>query len=228
VQSAGIRFNEVPLGNDKNYVAATRSAADNWFIFSNIFTSHESVASLARHDERIAVLIFQAGYLSVTPQMGSWKAAETVRALSDTYADTNKNFKNDQGEKRDSYVLGAVAEPKSAKLDAKTKKPGGRIVAFADATVLSDALVRNPGNVVFFADSLKWLVGDVERTGEVASEEDVKIRHTRKEDATWFHGTVVVVPLLVLGAGYFATRRKRGANGSGGGAATTQEKSDAA
>jgi hypothetical protein len=229
VQSAGIRFNEVPLGNDKNYVAATRSAADNWFIFSNIFTSHESVASLARHDERIAVLVFQGGYLSVTPQTGSWKAVETVRALSDTYADTNKNFKIDQGEKRDSYVLGAVAEPKSAKVDAKAKKPGGRIVAFADATVLSDALVRNPGNVVFFADSLKWLVGDVERTGEVASEEDVKIRHTRKEDVIWFHGTVAVVPLLVLGAGYFATRRKRGANGSGGGgAATTQEKSDAA
>lgn len=224
VQTAGIAFQEVPLGNDKNYVAATRSPADNWFIFTNVFTSHESVTSLSRNDERIALLAFQSGSLKVTPDTGGWKAVETVRALSDTYADANRNYKFDAGEKRESYVLGAVAELKAAAVDPKSKKKGSRIFVFADATVMSDALFRNPANFVFISDSVKWLIGDVDRTGEVASEEDVKIRHSRKEDVIYFHATVAVVPLLVLGAGFFATRRRKGVNGSGGGSEAKQEK----
>ena len=219
VQSTGIAFNEIPLGNDKNYVAATRSPADNWFIFTNVFTSHESVASLSRHDERIVLMMFQAGYLKVTPDTGAWNAVETVRSLSETYADTDRNYKFDPGEKRESYVLGAIAELKAAPVDPKSKKKGGRIFVFTDATAMSDALFRNPGNFLFVSDSVKWLVGDAERTGDVATEEDIKIRHTRKEDVIYFHSTVVAVPLLVLGAGFFATRRRKNNNGSGGGSA---------
>jgi hypothetical protein len=209
---AGLAWQAEPLANDKNYVSATRSASDAWFIFSNIFTSHDSVVSLARNDERIAMLVYQAGRFQVTPEKGDFKAYETVRTLSDTFVDVNRNFKFDNGtEKRNSYVLGAVAErktPKDAAKDPKAKQvKNGRILAFADATTLSDALVRNPGNALFFADSLKWLVGESEFAGELATEDDVKIRHTRKEDIVWFHGSVIAVPLLVLGAGFLATRR---------------------
>lgn len=227
LDTVGITFNELPIANDKNYVAATRSPADSWFIFSNIFTSHESVASLARNDERIAVLIYQGGYLTVKRETGDWKVTETVRSLADSFIDTDRDFQFSQGEKRNSYVLGAVAEPKTPKADAKSKKPGSRIVVFADATLLSDALFRNPGNFVFVSDTVKWLVGDADRTGQVASEEDVKIRHTRKEDVIYFHATVAVVPLLVLAAGYFATRRRRNEDG-GNDPQTKQEKTDAA
>lgn len=212
----GIRFNQVPLGNEKNHVAATRSQSDVWFIFSNVFTSHDSVVSLARHDERVAVLVFQGGYLTVTPDTPKFKAFETVRALSDTFVDQNRNFKADADEKRDSYVLGAVAELKGVKPADKKSAKNGRVVVFSDATSLADAIVRNVGNALYFADSLKWMVGESEMAGAIATEEDVKIRHTNKEDAVWFHGTVIVVPLMVLGAGFFATRRRRGGKEKGG------------
>ena len=231
----GIRFHDVPLANEKDNYAATNSPSDRWFLFTNGFTSHESVVTLARHDERIALLVYRAGYLTVTPELGKWKAFETVRSMAETFPDINRNFKADADEKKDVYVLGAAAELKEKKAppaaaDDKAKKAAkvrnGRVVAFSDSTAISDALIRNPANAVFFIDSLKWLVGAADVMGEVASEEDVKIRHTRKEDAVWFYGTVIVVPFLVLAAGFFATRRKRGdsaersmkgADGGGGG-----------
>lgn len=226
IETVGITFNDLPLANDKNYVSATRSPADAWFIFSNIFTSHESVASLARNDERIAVLIYQGGHLTLKRESADWKVTESVRSLADSFVDNDRDFQLSGSEKRNSYVLGAVAEPKVPKVDPKSKKPGGRIIAVADASLLSDALLRNPGNFVFVSDTIKWLVGDVDRTGQVASEEDVKIRHTRKEDVIYFHATVAVVPLLVLAAGYFATRRRRDGEGSDS-EQTKQEKTDA-
>jgi hypothetical protein len=207
----GIKFHQEPLANDKNFVTMTRSDADHWFIFSNIFTSHESVITLARNEERVAVLIYQGGYLSVTAETPKWRSFETVRVLSDTYNDTNRNYKLDGNEKQDAYVVGAVSEYKDAKSSPVSKgKKGGRVVAFADASAISDLVaINNQGNALFFVDSLKWLVGESESAGEIATEEDIKIRHTSKEDAVWFHSTVVVVPLLVLGAGFVATRRRK-------------------
>ncbi len=207
VADMGLKFNRVPLANEKNFISATRSPSDTWFVFSNIFTSHESVSSLSKHDERVAVLYYHGGYFAITPELGKWRTFETVRALTDTFVDTNKNFKKDADEKADAYVMGAVAELKDFKAENKNRK--GRVVALGDATVLSDALVRNVGNVLFFSDSLKWLVGESELAGALASEEDVKIRHTKKEDVVWFHGTVIIVPALVLGAGFLATRRRK-------------------
>lgn len=212
----GLKFTAVPLANEKNHVTATRSPSDVWFIYSNIFTSHDSVVSLARHDERVAILAYQGGYWNVTPDNGKWRAFETVRAVSDTFADVNRNFKLDPTEKKESYVMGAVAELKAKKDEAGTKaKKMGRVVVFSDATALSDAIVRNVGNALYFSDGMKWLVGESETAGMLATDEDVKIRHTRKEDLVWFYGTVIAVPALVIGAGFLATRRKKGEKGDG-------------
>jgi hypothetical protein len=213
----GITYNPVQLANEKNHLVATHTDADNTVIFTNVFTSHESVSTLARHDERVALLVYRSGYFTVKPDTGKYKAFETVRSLSDTFADKNRNYKFDPDEKKEAYVIGAVAEQKRPPDAAKDPKdPGkkddrkGRVVAFADAASISDGLLSNSqGNAVFIADSLKWLVGKAELQGQIADEEDVKIRHTRKEDLIWFHSTVVVVPLLVLGAGFLATRRKK-------------------
>ena len=106
--------------------------------------------------------------------------------------------------------MGAVSQKKIG--DKSTTGAGdgmARVMAVGDATMLGDAVIRNPGNVLFFVDSLKWAAGEAEFAGEVASEQDIKIRHTRKEDVVWFNGTVFAMPLLVIGAGFFATRRKK-------------------
>ena len=216
LRELGIDFQPVPLASDKNHVVVTHSPSDAWVIFSNIFTSHESVSSLSRHDERVAVLLYQSGYFKVTPDNGTWTAAETVRSMGDTYADINRNFKFDPDEKRQFYAIGVAAELKNKPKDASSPNSDkkslhqGRVVAFADASAIADGLVRNVGNALFFADSLKWLVGQAELQGQLASEEDVKVRLSKKEDIYWFQGTVVVVPLLVLGAGFIATRRRNG------------------
>ena len=207
----GLKFYQETLANDKNFVTMTRSDTDRWFIFTNLFTSHDSVLTLARNEERVALLIYQGGYFKVTAETPKWRTFETVRALSDTYNDSNRNYRLDGSEKQDSYVIGAVSELKNAKVSTVAKnKKGGRVLAFSDASAISDLVaINNQGNALFFVDSLKWLVGESESTGEIATEEDVKIRHTSKQDAVWFHSTVVVVPLLVLGAGFIATRRRK-------------------
>jgi hypothetical protein len=207
----GITFKDESLANDRNHVTATRSPADKQFIFSNSFTSHGSVVSLARHEEKIAILLFRTGHFEVAAQKGDWKAFATIRSLAGTFNDKNDNFKFDSAtEKRSAYVMGAVAEkinkPKSPKDSEKSAQ--SRVAVLGDATAIADAVIRNPANAVYFADSLKWLIGESKFAGEIANEEDIKIRHTKKEDAIWFHGTVVFVPLLVLFAGFLATRRR--------------------
>jgi hypothetical protein len=123
-------------------------------------------------------------------------------------------------------VLGAAAELKESKDSPSKNGKRGRVVAFGDATAVVDALTtQNPGNALYFADSLKWLKGESQFAGELAQEEDVKIRHTRNEDIAWFYGTVVAVPMLVLGAGFLATRRKKRGDRV---ERTAKEKTDAA
>lgn len=225
LEGIGIAFKTVPLANDRNYVSATRSPVDHWFIFSNVFTSHESVTSLSKHEERVAVLAFQSGYLDITPQLGKWKTFETLKSLNDTFADVNKNFVFDKdSEKRAPYTLGTAsvskidkpadpnkpADPKEASKESKEAQDESRVIVFANAAAASDALIRNPGNLLYIADSIKWLTGDTKLAGALSSEEDVKIRHTQKEDAVWFHGTIIAVPIVLLIIGFGATRRRRG------------------
>ena len=198
----------MPLANDKYHVALSHSPSDVWIVFSNIFTSHDSVSSLSRHDERVAVILYQTGYFKVTPDNGTWTVSETVRSMGDTYADLNRNFRFDTDEKKQFYPMGVAAELKNKPKDAANGSRQGRVVALADASAIGDGLVRNVGNALYFADSLKWLVGQTELQGQLASEEDVKVRLSRKQDIYWFQSTVIAVPLLVLGTGFVATRRK--------------------
>jgi hypothetical protein len=204
----GVQFEAKVLANENNFVAATRSPADSWFLYTNVFTSHESVQNLARHDQRAAILTFRSGYLKTRQDLKGWIVQDTVRSLSDSFVDENRDFKLSAGEKRDPRAIGAAVEKK---LDSKlVGDRAGRLIVFADASVVSDALLRNQANLIFFVDGLRWLVGDVKASGIANTEEDVKIRHTNKEDIAWFYGTVALVPGLVLLAGAMVRRRFKG------------------
>ena len=169
LEKRGLIFRPGPLANEKNYVSQSRSLADRHFIFSNLFTSHDSVLSLANNEERIAVLAYRAGFVE-TKNTEGYKLSETVRSLSDTFVDSNENFKFDPDEKKSSYGLGAVSEAKEKSKSGKTAK----LVVFGDAQVASDALLRNRGNMFFLVESVRWLVGDSKFSGALSSEEDVK------------------------------------------------------
>jgi ABC-type uncharacterized transport system len=215
----GLTFEPRMLANLSNNYAGTKTEADVWFLFTNVFTSHESVTTLARNEQRAAILTFRSGFITTKQDVPGWTETDTVRSLSDTFVDENRNFKFDEGkEHREPKVIGAAVEQKSdqksdQKAGASAKR--GRVVAFADASIVSDPLVQNQGNLVYFVDSLRWLAGGAAPVGVPVSEEDVRIRHTSKEDAAWFYGTIVFVPGLVLLVGAFATRRARRAHVGG-------------
>ena len=203
----GIGFVGEMLANDREYVSATKSQRDKWFIHTNVFTSHPSVVSLSKHEERVALILFESGYLNIKNNSADWKATETVKSLSSTFVDLNRDFTLNTGkETRSARVVGAVSEKK---IEGNPDRTSSKVVAFSDATFLSDAVIRNPGNLLYFADSLKWAAGQAEFAGAISSEEDVRIVHTSKEDAIWFNGTVFAMPLLVIGFGFFATRKKK-------------------
>lgn len=203
----GAKYIPVPLANEGNYVAASRSEADKWFLFTNSFTTHESITSLARNDQRAALLTFRSGYLQVTPDTKDWQAFETVRSLADSFPDENRDFKFNEGkEKKSAVVMGAAIVRKEAPGVSKR----GKLLVLSDASAVGDVLVRNQGNLTYFVEGLRWLVGDSKKTGGIAStEEDVRIRHTRKEDLAWFYSTVLLVPALIIAIGAIANRRAR-------------------
>ena len=80
---------------------------------------------------------------------------------------------------------------------------------FADADLFADVLVQNAmgrAAVVMVSgplldDSVKWLGGEEVFAGEVVSEDDKPIQHTKSQDAVWFTLTIVGAPILVLTLG---------------------------
>ena len=196
----GMHFKAEVLANDRSYVVATKSMTDRWFLFSNNFTTHEAVATMADYDEQVAVLFFQSGYFDIKGGNGEWHAQAAMKSLPTTFVDKNKNFTFDKdSETRATFDICAAAE---------WQDKGGRIFACADATLSADLFMQGAGNKLLFIDSLQWLMNDKYR-GAAASEEDEKIIHSRDEDLLVFYSTIVAVPLLLLLTGMLATRRRK-------------------
>ena len=65
------------------------------------------------------------------------------------------------------------------------------------------------GAGAYVMDAVKWLGGDEEIMGAPASEEDIRLVHSRKEDQIWFYLTIFAMPALVLGGGLAFTLRRR-------------------
>jgi hypothetical protein len=75
---------------------------------------------------------------------------------------------------------------------------------------LADDVIRAfRANAQFGYDAARWLSGDEDITGEVESEEDVKVQHTREEDWMWFLTAIGAVPTTVLMAGVLFIRLRR-------------------
>ncbi len=58
-------------------------------------------------------------------------------------------------------------------------------------------------------DAVHWLMGDEAYSGLVATEMDLPITHTRKQDVAWFYGTIFLAPALILGVGWLVTRKRK-------------------
>jgi hypothetical protein len=219
----GVKFNPAPLTDDQAFLPQRGTLADRRFAITTQFSAHASTTALSRSVDKGLVLI-ESGALEDAPLQGSAVAPKktvTIRSMDSSFIDTNDNFQFDgASEKRQRWTLAEAFEGPKLK-DAEGKdRDGYRVALFADADLFADALVQSMGRAAIVLvsgplldDTVKWLGGEEVFAGDVVSEDDKPIQHTKSQDAVWFTLTIVGAPLLVLTLGLVGTwarRRKSG------------------
>jgi hypothetical protein len=217
----GLKYAQGDLTDDQAYLPQRGTSADRRFAITTQFSAHASTTALSRSVDKGLVLI-DSGALEDAPftvKGEQPKKTITIRSMESSFLDLNDNFNFDGPmEKRQKWNLGAAIEGPKLKDAAGKDKDGFRALVFADADLFADALVSNQmgrAAVVLVSgplldDSVKWLGGEEVFAGEVVSEDDKPIKHTKSEDAAWFALTIIGVPLLVLALGLVGTwARKR-------------------
>lgn len=239
----GLQLHPEILANDTKHMRRRFNKSDRALLISNRFSSHASVSTLSRNSARTAVVAFGTGSLERAP--GSTEKVDfAVRSLVGTYADANANFEYDAAsEKRKVYNIAAAVSRKPIgskpekkddekdentvkKLDDENLPDEMRAFVLADVDAIGDDVLAKWGpNQLWFFDAIRWLGGEESFAGEVNTEEDVPIEHTKQKDLVWFYSTIFGAPALVLGLGLFyslrVARRRRGDDGGSGGGSGT-------
>jgi len=199
----GVKYLKTKLANDQVYFRATRQPSDRNNLGTSNYSSHPSVSTLAQLGGQGPVALLGAGALDpIIPPPEGINLDVTVRAHEATFPDANNSFTEDPGEERRNWPL-VVAVQKQG-----SGKEPARAVVMGDSDALVDGVLPNLGNVYLALDALRWLTGEEAISGKVTSEEDVPIQHTREQDVLWFWATVLLAPAMVLGVGFFVTRRR--------------------
>jgi hypothetical protein len=184
-------------------------------ITTHLSSTHPSIESFAKARGRLGLLATGAGSITkVQNGHSDFRPSFTLRAMSDSWLDTQKNGLFDkETEKRQSLDLGVALEKeiKTANDDSQTAVAHGpaRAIVFSDADIVADVIIRNQGNMILISDAFRWLLGDEAESGLVESEGDIRIVHRQDEDAFWFYGSAVLMPLAVMSGGLFYSRRRR-------------------
>jgi hypothetical protein len=211
----GVGIEPGVLANDRIFVQRRFNKADYTQLVSNRFSSHASVSTLNRSNGN--VVFFGSGALKKL-QANDNAVTFVVHTMQGTYLDTNGSFDFDSQESRGSFELvaavsrPAVAAPASAqpKDNQEAKSRDTRAIVMGDADVASDLVLMNaPANRLLLVDAIRWLVGEESFAGEISSEEDVRIEHTKEKDVFWFYTIILGAPVLVLGLGLYLVRRSR-------------------
>jgi hypothetical protein len=200
----GLRYQPTVLANDQVFLTRTGAAAHRVNLLTSAYSSHPSVTTVGRLGQRATLVAVTAGALQQEEKLPEGvKVDITVRSHPQTFADANGNFEADPDEPRRMFGLGAAV--------SRTREggPESRLVVLADSDALGDPVIENLGNAYVALDGLKWLLGEELLAGEVNTEEDVPVQHTRKQDVAWFYSTLFLVPGLVLAAGAFFSRGGR-------------------
>ncbi|MBN1655296.1 MAG: Gldg family protein [Deltaproteobacteria bacterium] len=192
--------------SEKHFVRSRSQQSDQTVVYTNNYSSHPIVTTVNRHRSEVASVFARGAAvarradsnLSIKP-----KVTFPVRTASDFWRDLDGDFAREQGEEKQSLNLVAAVTL------ARENKPEGRVVIIGDGDFVTDKLISNSGNSLVFVDTLAWLIADEQIAGDVTSEEDVPIEHTRDQDKIWFYTTSFAVPLPILCIGIWIARRRR-------------------
>jgi hypothetical protein len=232
----GLTFDGSVLANQVRHMQRAGNESDNIILMTNRFSSHASVSTLSRNASQAAVVMLGANALDKASSAKTERVDFTLRSLTGTFPDKNRNFRQEKLEEPENIfnmaaaVANAVETPNAepAAVDPGAAGSGGaagkdaskqaakemRAFVLADADAISDLLLGNfPSNRMMVFDAVRWLGGEESFTGEVNTEEDVRIEHSQQKDLAWFYGTIFGVPGLVLAAGLVVSRRSRQSKG---------------
>jgi hypothetical protein len=206
-----LQISEATLANDRIYWARTHQKADRIGIVPTNYSSHSALSSQAPYGTQMPVVLLGAGALTKTAVVPDPAPSVDfiIRTENNTWEDKNKDleFDKDSEERKGYPVAAAVTLRKPA--GASEPAQDGRAFVIGDSDVFSDQLIRNRANALLAFDAIRWLLGEPDAAGPISNEEDVPVRHTRKQDVVWFYGSVFLAPALVLLAGWSATRKRR-------------------
>ena len=216
----GLKYNPASLTDDQNFLPQRGTLADRRFAITTQFSAHASTTSLSRSVDKGLVLI-DSGAIEDAPFEGSGaqpKKTVTIRSMDTSFLDLNDNFQFDAAsEKRQRWNLAEAVEGPKLK-DAEGKdRDGYRVAMFADADLFADALVQSQmGRAALVLvsgplldDTVKWLGGEEVFAGEIVSEDDKPIQHTKSQDAVWFWLIFIGAPSVVLTLGLLGTWARR-------------------
>jgi ABC-type uncharacterized transport system len=198
------------LANDKVFLRHRYQPSDRTILITNKFSSHASVTTLSRNSQRAMVVFPGASALDKAGGTDA-KIDFAIKTMPDTFDDRDGNFEFDSAtEKRSSYnVAAAVTRPAAHPQEGKGKDAAEmRAFVLGDADAVSDAALGNEPNILMVVDVLRWLGGEESFSGSIATTEDVRIDFTKQKDVLWFYGTILGIPLLVLGLGLTLTRKR--------------------
>ena len=216
----GLKYNPGSLTDDQAYLPQRGTPADRRFAITTQFSAHASTTTLSRSVDK-GLIVIDSGAIEDAPFTGKDqpKKTMTIRSMDSSFLDFNNNFSFDAGtEKRQKWNLAAAVEGPKLKGEGGKEKDGYRVLMFADADLFADVMVSSMGRAALVMvsgplldDTVKWLGGEEVFVGEVVSEDDKPIKHTKSQDAVWFTLTIVGAPLLVLTLGLVGTwaRRRR-------------------
>jgi len=204
------------LTDEVQFLPQRGKMTDRRIVVTNQFSAHASTTSLSRLVDR-GILLIDAGALDDAPYVGKPEAAPkktfTIRSMETSFLDLNDNYVFDGGnEKKQRWNIAAAIEGSKV-----GDKDGYRALVFADVDLFSDLFGRDPlgrssaflASGPLLADAVRWLGGEEVFTGEVVSEDDKPIQHTKNQDVVWFILTLVGAPIIVLTLGLLGTTRRR-------------------
>jgi hypothetical protein len=194
-----LEYHAVTMANDQAFVPRRHQVSDRTNLVTATFSSHPSVTTLLRMGARAPVVLPGAGWIDAKRGRPiDIQVDAPIKGHYTTFPDKNGNFQPDPGEDRRGWELsGAVT------------KGIARAFVLADSDAFSDDAIGVAGNELMVLDAVHWLMGDEVYTGLVATEMDLPITHTRKQDVAWFYGTIFLAPALVLGVGWTVTKRRK-------------------